>query len=133
VVVRPRRWKASRLLEDGAMLLEEAVQQGLLLRGRHQGRGRLRPACGLRSLDAVPHNASCAALESDRHGCQVPSDGAQRPKEVDAEDEIEAAQVDVDTSDGVVVAGDRDGHVASDLDAAKAVTVDHRDPELLAA
>lgn len=58
VVVRPRQWEALRLLEDGAMLLEEAVQQGLLLRDRHQGRGRLRPACGLCPLDVVPHDAA---------------------------------------------------------------------------
>lgn len=113
------------------MLLEEAVQQGLLLKGCHQGRGRLRPARDLRSQDIVPYDVPCATLEGDRHGHQVPSDGAQSSKEIDTDDKIEVAQVDADTSDVILVTGNGDGHVASNPSATKAINIGHREPELL--
>jgi hypothetical protein len=54
-------------------------------------------------------------------------------EEVDAEDEVESAQVDVDAGDGVLVACDGDGHVARNPSAPKAIPIDHGDPQLVAA
>jgi hypothetical protein len=47
-------------------------------------------------------------------GVEVPCDGAQRAQEVDAEDEVEAAQVDADAGDVVLLTRDHHRNVARD-------------------
>ena len=111
MVVRPHRRKALRLLEDGAVLLQEAVQQGLLgIRGGHQRVLLWRDRGG--GAHALPADAATIAPESCRHGVEVPEDGPQGAELVDTEDAVEAAQVEADARDGERLAFDADGNVA---------------------
>jgi hypothetical protein len=80
----------------------------------------------------VPHDWPSVALEGECPCVEVQGDGAQRAHEVNAEDEVEAAQVDPDTRDGVGRARDGDLHALGDAGARQAVAVGHRDPKLVA-
>ena len=95
MVVRPLRREALRLLEDGAVLLQEAVQHGLL--GVRDGRQRalLRRDRG-GGAHALPVDAATVAPEGHRQGLEVPEDGPQGAEVVDAEDAVEAAQVEAE-------------------------------------
>ena len=87
------------LLTDGAVLLQEAVQHGLL--GVRDGRQRALLRCDRgRGAHPLPLDAASVAPEGHRHGLEVPEDGAQGAEVVDAEDAVEAAQVEADARDG---------------------------------
>jgi hypothetical protein len=116
VVVQPGWWKALRLLDDGGVVLEKPIEHGPL---------------GVSGRDRVPHNWAPVTLKDERPCVKVPGDGTQRAQEVDAEDEVEAAQVDADARDGVGRACDGDLHATGDPGARQAVVVGHRDPELV--
>jgi hypothetical protein len=71
-------------------------------------------------------------LEDEYLLVKVLGDGTQHAQEVDAEDEVESAQVDADACEGVECACDRDIHVTGDLGTRQMVVVGHRDLELVA-
>jgi hypothetical protein len=54
------------------------------------------------------------------------------PKKVDADDDVEAAQVEADAGDGEGLACDADGNVASDALARQAIAIGDGDTEVLA-
>jgi hypothetical protein len=56
--------------------------------------------------------------EGDSLGVEIPCDGAQRAQEVDAEDEVEAAQVDANVGHVVLFTRDHHRDVARDPHAA---------------
>ena len=68
----------------------------------------------VRAAHALPEDAATLAPEGQRHGLEVPENGAQGPQEVDAEDEVEATQVEADACDGEVLGPDVDGDVTGD-------------------
>jgi hypothetical protein len=80
----------------------------------------------------APHDWAPVALEDERLCIKVPGDGTQRAQEVDAKDEVEATEVDADARDGVGRTCDGDLHTTSYPRARQAVTVGHRDLELVA-
>jgi hypothetical protein len=90
VVLRPGWWKALRLLEGGGVVLEKSVEHGPLGVGGRDRRGRSRCA---QARGRAPHDLAPVALEDERPCVKVPGDGTQRAQEVDAEDEVEVAQV----------------------------------------
>ena len=94
--------------------------QGPLLRGRARG------------AHTVPRHDAVTLLEGHGQPLEIPSEGAQRPEEVHAEDEVEAAQREPDTGDGEGLAADDDGDVAGDPLARDMVAVGDRDVELFA-
>uniref|UniRef100_C6JRK6 Reverse transcriptase Ty1/copia-type domain-containing protein n=1 Tax=Sorghum bicolor TaxID=4558 RepID=C6JRK6_SORBI len=85
-----------------------------------------------RSAHALPHRAAPAALKGHREPLKVPSEGAQRPEEVDAEDDVETAQAEPDAGDVEGRAVDEDWHVTSDPLAREALAASDRNAKLLA-
>jgi hypothetical protein len=63
---------------------------------------------------------------------EVPGEGAQRAQEVDAEDEVEAAECEADAGDGEGRPEDVDGHVACKAFTRHALAVGHRNAKLVA-
>jgi hypothetical protein len=63
---------------------------------------------------------------------EVPGEGGQRAKEVDAEDEVEAAEREADAGDGEGRPADVDGHVACNAVTRHALAVGHRNVKLIA-
>jgi hypothetical protein len=129
VVIRPSWWEPLRLLEDSGVVLEKLVEHGSLGVGGRDRRGRLRRA---QARGRAPHDLALVALEDECPGVKILGDGTQRAQEVDAEDEVEAAQVDADACDGVGRACNRVLHASGDPDARQAVAVGHGNPELVA-
>jgi hypothetical protein len=80
----------------------------------------------------LPHRAAPAALKGHREPLKVPSEGAQRPEEVDAEDDVETAQAEPDAGDVEGRAVDEDWHVTSDPLAREALAASDRNAKLLA-
>ena len=113
MVVRPLRRESLRFLEDGAVLLQEAVQHGLLDVRDGCQHALLRCDRG-RGAHALPADVASIAPEGHRHGLEVPEDSAQGAEVVDAEDTVEAALVEADACDGERLAFDADGNVAGD-------------------
>ena len=110
MVTGPDWRQALRLVEEVTMLLQEAGQQGMLRvdSGGCQLRLRAHRVC---AAHALPPDAATQALEDHRQGVEVPEDGTQGPEKVDAQDEVEAAQVDADAGDGEVLVADDDGNM----------------------
>ena len=88
------------------------------------GRGRVRAA------HALLEDVATLAPKGQRHGLEVPENGIQGPQEVDAEDEVEAAQVEAAACDGEVLSPDADGDVTGDALATQAIAVGDGDAEL---
>ena len=132
VVVTGSCWReAMWLVEDVAVLLQEVGQEGVRLveRGRHHLVLRGRGPC---TADARPLDAAASLAPADEgQRVEVPEYGAQCGQEVEAEDEVVAAQVDVDAVDGEVLVADEDGDLPSHTLARKAVPVGDGDAELL--
>jgi hypothetical protein len=80
----------------------------------------------------MPHDLAPIALEDECMGVNLLGNGTQCAYEVDTEDEVEAAQVDADTRDGVERVCNRDLHTLGDPDTWQAVTIGHGDPDLVA-
>jgi hypothetical protein len=86
-------WRqALRLVEEVAVLLREGGQEGML--SVESGRRQL----GLRSrrrgtTDSLPPDTAAHTPEGQFPGIEIPKDGPQSAKKVDAEDEVEVAQV----------------------------------------
>ena len=113
------------------MLLQEVVQQRML--GLGGGRGQLEWGRRRGASNALPPDAAAETPEGHRQGVEVPKDGTESPQEVDAEDEVEAAQVNVGACDGEVLVADNDGHVSCEPMAAEAVAISDGDLQLLPA
>ena len=88
---------------------------------------------GHRVAGASPGDPTVTMGERHGHGLKVPQYGAQGPKEVDPDDEVEAAEVEADARDGERVSTDHHGHVARDALAGETVTVSNGNPQLLTA
>ena len=131
VIVHPDGRQALWLVEEVAVLLQEVGQEGML--GVSVGRGELELRCRGGASNALPPDAAALAPEGHRQGVEVPKDGAEGPQEVDAEDEVEAAQVDAGACDGEVLVADGERHVLRQSMAPKAVAVGHRDSEMISA
>jgi len=115
VVVGARRGEPAGLVEDGAVLLKEAVQHGQRRVGGDYGRGRaLLVGRRCRATHALPSDAPTVAPERHGEGGAVPQDGSQRPKEVETEDEVEPAEVQTNARNDEVLVSDADGDGASD-------------------
>ena len=84
----------------------------------------------VRAAHALPEDAATLEPEGQHHGLEVPENGAQGPQEVDAEDEVKAAQVKADACDGEVLGPDADGDVTGDALATQAIAVGDGDAEL---
>jgi len=91
VVVRSDRRQAAGLLEDDAVLMEKAIQHGLLVVNSSRCCHRRAWGGGTGTTHALPQDATTPALEGERHGLEVLGNGPQGPQEVDAENEVEAA------------------------------------------
>ena len=133
MVTGPHGREALWLVEDVAVLLQEVGQEGMRLVqcGRHQLELW---SHGAGAADACPLNATAAlAPEDEGQHIEVPKDGAESGQEVDAEDEVVAAQVDADAVDGERLVADEDGNLPRHPLASKAVPVGDGDAELLRA
>ena len=129
VVVDPGRRKALRLLKEITMLLQEVVQQRML--GLGGGRRQLERGHRRGASNALPADAAAETPEGHRRGVEVPKDGTESPQKVDAEDEVETAQVDAGTRDGEVLVAESNRNVPSEPIASEAVTISDGDPQLL--
>jgi hypothetical protein len=78
IVIRARRWEPRGLIEDGAMLLLQQVQQRLLGVGRECSQVLLWDS-RIGATHALPKDASAPVPEGQRHGLKVPQDGTQGP------------------------------------------------------
>ena len=84
----------------------------------------------VRAIHALPEDAATLTPEGQHHGLEVPENGAQGLQEVDAEDEVEAAQVEANACDGEVLGPDADGDVSGDALTTQVITVGDGDAEL---
>ncbi|KAM3230846.1 hypothetical protein ACQJBY_061181 [Aegilops geniculata] len=118
--------------EEVAVLLQKVLQERMLSLGGGHGQLKLR-WYGRGAPNAVPPNAAAQAPEGHRQRVEVPKNVTEGPQEVDAKDEVEAAQVDARTGHGEVFPADGDGYVPCEAMAPEAIAVGHRDPKLLPA
>jgi hypothetical protein len=102
-----------RLCEDPDVLLKEAIKQLSARVHGCQGRDGRRGWCRC-GAHAAPQDAASSTGEGGRLGVEIPCDGAQGAQEVDAEDEVEAAQVDADAGDVVLFTRDQHRDIARD-------------------
>jgi hypothetical protein len=102
------------------MLAIEGSRRQLELRGRWG-----------RTANAFPPDTAAQSPEDQCSGVKIPKDGPQSAQKIDAEDEVEAAQVDVDAVDEEVLIADEDGDLPSHALTGQAVTVGDDHAELL--
>jgi len=130
MVARPRQWEPRRLVEDGVVLLEEAVQQweprssgdcGLLLLGRRWWPHHV-----------LPCDPASIALERQGKRCAIPKDQPHRPEEVKADDEVEGPQIEADKRDSEIVIPNADGDIVHNPLASQSITVGDGNPKMLA-
>jgi len=113
-------------------LLQELIQQWPLLVRR--GRGQVLLVCrSTRGAHALPRDALVTALEGDGEALEVPQERPQSSQEVDAEDEVEAAEGEPHTRDGEGLATDEDGQITGDPLARQTLPVRDSDTEVVAA